>query len=224
MDEGLIVKVPKFEDALRTLRSKGISIHFGIQNTQGVLALYGPQEGKGILDSFVTHIYLLNGLNPGDQRSLSQALGKRTLVEKGQAGVGKARRRVQVGADLLEIADLERRSKSGEMWAVIRAPKVTKKGAPIICKMTGSAGAGLVRHPGPEEVEAAKAAILATPQPPPYVPPKAPTPKVREVAPAEEPHEVTSCGPEDEETLNQPASEADETACVYPAPDEVEDY
>lgn len=217
MDEGLIVKVPKFTDALKTLRSKGVSIHFGIQNTQGVLALYGPQEGKDILDSFVTQVYLLNGLNPDDQRALSQALGKRTVIEKGQAGVGKARRRAQVGTDLLEIADIERRSKSGEAWAVIRAPKVTRAGVPIICKLTGSAGAGLVRHPSPDEVEAARAAILAMPQPAPYIPPKPPAPKTFEV-----PTEAQTTQ-EAEETLKPAAIAADETVDVD-FPDPPEDY
>jgi hypothetical protein len=215
MDEGLIVKEPKFTDALKTLRSKGVSIHFGIQNTQGVLALYGPQEGKDILDSFVTQVYNLNGLNPDDQRALSQALGKRTVIEKGQGGVGKARRRAQVGTDILEIADIERRSKSGEAWAVIRAPKVTRAGAPVLCKLTGSAGAGLVRHPSPEEVKAARTAILAMPQPAPYIPPKPPAPKTFE-APTE-----ASTAQEAEETVKPVAVAADETVDVdFPDPPE----
>lgn len=175
-DEGLAAgKIPDFGKALQTLRSKGVSIHYGVQNAQGVLALYGREEGQTILENFVSRVVLLNGLSDGDRKTLSLALGKQTLLEKDQAGIGKARRRQQVGADLLEVADLERRAMSGEFWAVIRAPKITKNGAPILCKLTGSAGAGLVRHPSPQEVEAARAAIAAMPQPARYVPPAPPT-------------------------------------------------
>ena len=178
-DEGLAAgKIPDFQNALVTLRSKGICIVFGIQHSQGVLALYGPNEGKAILDSFVSSLTLLNGLNPDDQQRLQKELGKRTLIEKGQAGVGNHRRRTQVGADLFEVADIERRARTGRFWAVIRAQGLTKSGAPVLAELTGSAGAGVVRHPSADEVSTAKSASGATPQPPSYVPPPVPSREV----------------------------------------------
>lgn len=220
-DEGLAAgKIPNFEPSLATLRSKGISIIFGVQHTAGVLALYGANEGKGILDSFVNSIWLLNGLNPDDQKKLSLELGKQTVIEKDMAGEGKNHRRhAQVSADLLEIADLERRSRIGDFWAVIRAQKLTSSGSPIIAKLTGSAGAGLVRHPKPEEIEAAKAAIAEIQQPSPYVPKPVPErTKFDEVPKSDTKVDTTSERDETGDGPDFPDEPIDEVGGDYPPP------
>jgi hypothetical protein len=147
MDEGLACgKIPNFADALNTLRSKGVSIVFAIQNTAGLKDIYGPQGGPAVEEAFTNRITLLNGLNAEDAESLSKRLGCYTRVRKQQHGTPTHDR-----AELMPMEEALRRG-AGEQdrWAVFELVGATVSKRPVMARLVPSAlGA---RKPEPMEI------------------------------------------------------------------------
>jgi hypothetical protein len=135
MDEGLAAgKIPDFADALNTLRSKGVSIVFAIQNTAGLREIYGPQGGPAVEEAFTNRITLLNGLNNEDAEKLTKRLGTYTRIRKQRQGTPTHDR-----ADLMPLEEVARRG-AGETdrWAVIEVVGATNSNRPIIARLVPS--------------------------------------------------------------------------------------
>ena len=135
MDEGLAAgKIPDFADALNTLRSKGVSIVFAIQNTAGLKEIYGPQGGPAVEDAFTNRITLLNGLNNEDAEKLTKRLGTYTRIRKQRHGTPTHDR-----ADLMPLEEVARRG-AGETdrWAVFEVVGATNSNRPIIARLVPS--------------------------------------------------------------------------------------
>ena len=135
MDEGLAAgKIPDFADALNTLRSKGVSIVFAIQNTAGLREIYGPQGGPAVEEAFTNRITLLNGLNNEDAEKLTKRLGTYTRIRKQRQGTPTHDR-----ADLMPLEEVARRG-AGEMdrWAVLEVVGATNSNRPIIARLVPS--------------------------------------------------------------------------------------
>ena len=132
MDEGLACgKIPNFADALNTLRSKGVSIVFAIQNTAGLKDIYGPQGGPAVEESFTSRITLLNGLNTEDAENLSKRLGCYTRVRKQRNGTPTHDR-----AELMPMEEVLRRGAGeGDRWAVFELVGATASNRPIMARL-----------------------------------------------------------------------------------------
>jgi hypothetical protein len=147
MDEGLAAgKIPQFSDALNTLRSKGVSVVFAIQNTAGLKEIYGPQGGPAVEEAFTNRITLLNGLNPEDAEKLSKRLGSYTRVRRQKQGQASHER-----ADLMPLEEVSRRG-AGEQdrWAVFEIVGSTSSKRPIMARMVPSTL--VIRKPKPSEI------------------------------------------------------------------------
>jgi hypothetical protein len=161
MDEGLAAgKIPDFADALNSLRSKGVSIVFAIQNTAGLRDIYGPQGGPAVEEAFTNRITLLNGLNSDDAEKLSKRLGTYTRIRK-QVQVTPTHDR----ADLIPLEEVARRG-AGEKdrWAVFEVVGATTSNRPIMARLVASEL--VIRKPKPSEIASREGGI---PRPPPEV-------------------------------------------------------
>lgn len=135
MDEGLAAgKIPNFSDVLNTLRGKGVSIVFAIQNTAGLKDIYGPQGGPAVEEAFTNRITLLNGLNAEDAEKVSKRLGCYTRVRVQREGMPTHDR-----AELMPIEEVLRRG-AGEQdrWALFEVVGATDSKRPVMARLVPS--------------------------------------------------------------------------------------
>lgn len=153
MDEALAAgPLRDADNALVTLRSKEVSIWYGVQNLSGLRDVYGGgDKGQRVIDSFNNSITLLHALNDNDRAALMKNLDTCTVMEKKHGGMGK----VPVSAPLISSAELQRRGRvEEEFWAVLRVTGISAPSNPIIGRLVPTTGQ-LVRTPTDEEREAA---------------------------------------------------------------------
>jgi hypothetical protein len=147
MDEGLAAgRIPNFADALNTLRGKGVSIVFAIQNTAGLKDIYGPQGGPAVEEAFTNRITLLNGLNADAAENLSKRLGCYTRVRAQHHGTS--------GHDRAELMPMEEALRRGagerDRWAVLEIVGATESNRPIMARLVPSEL--VIRTPDPAEI------------------------------------------------------------------------
>jgi len=148
MDEALAAgPIPGADDGLVTLRSRQVSIFYGVQNLAGLRDVYGGgDKGQKVINSFNNKIWLLHALNDQDRDTLINSLGNRAVRKKQGSG------QVWSTAPLLTKEDLYRRGRGeGEFWAVYQFTGVSRPSAPIVGRVVPTTGQQ-VRPPSPEEL------------------------------------------------------------------------
>lgn len=152
LDEALAAgRIPDADDALNTLRSRGISLVFGVQTESGLEKLYG-HGAHSLIDAFTSRVWLLNGLNARDREKIAKDMGHYTTLR--QSGSGDP---TPQPSPLISPDDLKTRGRRPEdRWAIFDVMGATSTGRSIIARMIPGPP-DLVRLPSPAEVEAMKA-------------------------------------------------------------------
>lgn len=152
MDEALAVgKISDADDALNTLRSRGISLVFGVQTESGLEKIYG-NGAHSLIDAFTSRVWLLNGLNARDRKKVVEDMGSYTDM-RSSGGSGDD---TPQPSPLISQDDLKERGRRPEdRWAIFDVMGATSTGRSIIARMIPGPP-DLVRLPSPEEVQAMK--------------------------------------------------------------------
>lgn len=162
LDEAIAAgKIPNALDALVLFRSKKVSLWYGVQSEAHLDKLYGPVEGKALLNAFGNRIALLHGLPPHDAKAWSERLGtwtKRRMASRGAMGMAPQ----TVAVPLLTTSEFAVRGRRlHDRWAIFDCRESTVSAMPLVCRTQVAEEA--IRFPSPKEL----AALLGPPAPKP---------------------------------------------------------
>ena len=129
VDEGVACgPVPRVEEALVTLRDRGISLIEFFQTRSGLTSVYGRDLADSVWDAHQTHIFLTKGLSLRDIKTVCEIAGTHTRRAKKDDGN-------PTKAELLPFDKFKAHCRQEKFWAFIEGVQWTKSGLPIFAEL-----------------------------------------------------------------------------------------
>jgi len=129
VDEGVACgPVPRVEEALVTLRDRGISLIQFFQTRAGLTSVYGRDLADSVWDAHQSHIFLTKGLAVRDIETVVKLAGRYTKP-------GSKRDDKPTPADLLPFDEFKNHCRQEKYWAVIDGVGWSKSGRPVLAEL-----------------------------------------------------------------------------------------